>query len=243
MTKDQSAAIGLSCFDPPPNRPYDELSTRPGREPLGRAYSTMTHSATHKRKNARGFSLLELVIVVAIMLVLAVISIPRVLKMISDLNLRYEVTNLNGLLQSARMQAIRKNDYYTVQSTSLPSGGFGYYVHLHGATYTSGDPVLPIGSQMTIHIGTGSGAPNESTFLSNLSFTVNSGSEPPSFNARGLPCFASVTNCPQANTGFVFFLTNRVITGDYSWGAVAISPSGRMQIWTCDGNGYWILRN
>jgi prepilin-type N-terminal cleavage/methylation domain-containing protein len=201
----------------------------------------MTHSATHK--HARGFSLLELVFVLAVGLILAVISVPRVLKMISDLNLRYEATNLNGLLQSARMTAIRKNDYYTVQSTSLPSGGSGYYVHLHGASYASGDPVLPIGSQMTIHLGSGSGAPNESTFITNLAFTVNPGTEVPSFNARGLPCFASANSCPQANTGFVFFLTNQVISGDYSWGAVAITPSGRMQIWTCDGNGYWILRN
>lgn len=243
MTKDQSAVIGLSCFDPPPNRPYDELSTRPGREPLKRAYSTMTQSATYKRTNSRGFSLLELTIVVAIGLVLAVISVPRALKMISDLNLRYEATNLNGLLQSARMTAIRKNDFYTIKSTSLPTGGYGYYVHLHGGTYTSGDPVLPIGSQMTIHVGQGSGAPNESTFISNLSFNVYSGSEVPSFNARGLPCLAGVSSCVQTGTGYVFFLTNQVITGDYSWGAVAITPSGRMQIWTCDGNGYWILRN
>jgi prepilin-type N-terminal cleavage/methylation domain-containing protein len=203
----------------------------------------MTYSATDKRKNARGFSLLELVVVMAIMLVLAVLSVPWVLKINSDLSLRYMATNLNGLLQSARMTAIRKNDYYTVQSTSLPTGGSGYYVHLHGASYTSGDPVLPIGSQMTIHLGAGSGAPNESTFLSNLNFTVNSGSEFPSFNARGLPCFASANTCPQTGgQGFVFFLTNATISGDYSWGAVAITPSGRMQIWTCDGSGTWILR-
>jgi prepilin-type N-terminal cleavage/methylation domain-containing protein len=201
----------------------------------------MTHSATHK--HARGFSLLELVVVLAVGLILAVISVPRVLKMISDLNLRYEATNLNGILQSARMTAIRKNDYYTVQSTSLPTGGSGYYVHLHGATYTSGDPVLPIGSQMTIHIGSGSGAPNESTFITNLTFNVYAGSEVPSFNARGLPCLAGVNSCVQTGQGFVFFLTNQVISGDYSWGAVAITPSGRMQIWTCDGSGNWILRN
>jgi type II secretory pathway pseudopilin PulG len=202
----------------------------------------MTHSATHKRKNARGFSLLELVIVGAIMLVLAVLAVPRVLKINSDLALRYEATNLNGLLQSARMTAIRKNDYYTVQPTPLPTGGSGYYVHLHGFSYTSGDPVLPIGSQMTIHVGQGSGAPNESTFISNLTFNVYAGSEVPSFNARGLPCLAGLTSCVQTGTGFVFFLTNATISGDYSWGAVAITPSGRMQIWTCDGSGNWILR-
>src|SRR5260221_10769215 len=150
----------------------------------------MLHSTTQKK--GRGFSLIELVIVVTIIMILAAISVPRLLNTVSDINLRYAATNISGLLQSARIQAVRKNTFYTVQPTSLSTGGTGYYVHLQGGAYVSGDPVLPLGSQTTAYIGLGSGAPNESTFASGsssggLTFAPHSAADAPSLHAPGLP--------------------------------------------------------
>jgi prepilin-type N-terminal cleavage/methylation domain-containing protein len=61
----------------------------------------MLHLTT--QKSGRGFSLIELLIVVAVIMILAAISVPRMLNTISDINLRYAATNISGLLQSARM--------------------------------------------------------------------------------------------------------------------------------------------
>src|SRR5260221_987679 len=151
----------------------------------------MLHSTTQKK--GRGFSVIELVIVVTIIMILAAISVPRLLNTVSDINLRYAATNISGLLQSARIQAVRKNTFYTVQPTSLSTGGTGYYVHLQGGAYVSGDPVLPLGSQTTADIGLGSGAPNESTFASGsssggLTFAPNSCSVAPTVTHAGLAC-------------------------------------------------------
>jgi prepilin-type N-terminal cleavage/methylation domain-containing protein len=212
----------------------------------------MAQSATHKHKNDRGFSLLELVIVVAILVTLAAITVPRVMNAASDIKLRYFATNYSGLLQTARMQAVRKNAPYWVQPTTLASGETGYYVHFEGNAYVAGDPILPVDSQVTIHPGSGSGAPNESTFTSGtsstgLSFTVNTASaDPPAFNARGLPCIGVVGTytCPYTSgQGFVVFLSKSSATGNINWAAVAITPSGHMQVWTCDGSGNWIQRD
>jgi prepilin-type N-terminal cleavage/methylation domain-containing protein len=203
------------------------------------------NATTQKQKKNQGFSLIELIIAVAVILTLTAIVMPRLLNTVSDVTLRYAATNLTGLLQSARIQAVRKNTFYTLQQTTLPSGNPGYYIDIpKSGSYTNGDPDLPLSGQTTVHPGIGSGAPQEGTFISSLNFTVNSGGNPPSFNARGLPCIASANACPQAaGQGFVMFLSKPAITGNVNWAAIVINPSGRVQIWTCDSLGNWIQRN
>ncbi len=212
-------------------------------------HSTRQKSTTQTQKIDQGFSLIELLIVVAIVMVLAAITVPRILNAISDTKLRYFATNYSGILQSARMQAVRKNIYYQIQSTTLSSGGSAYFVDIpKSGSYAVGDPLLPVGSQITVHVGTGSGAPNEGTFTSGtstsgLSFAPISGASDPSFNARGLPCVVASGACPYSGQGFVVFLSKPSLTGNLDWAAVAITPSGHIQIWTCDGSGYWIQRD
>ncbi len=209
----------------------------------------MTHCTIRKRD--RGFSLIELIIVVAMIMILAAISVPRLLNAISDINLRYAATNISGLLQSARMQAVRKNTFYTVQATTLSTGETGYYVHVQGGTYAVGDSLLPLGSPITAYTGLGSGAPNESTFASGtsssgLSFAPNAGPDAPSFNARGLPCIGvpSTGACPFVpGLGFVMFLSKSSALGNVSWASIAITPSGHIQIWTSDSSGNWVQRD
>ena len=209
----------------------------------------MMHSMTPKR--GRGFSLIELIIVVAMIMILAAISVPRLLNTVSDINLRYAATNISGLLQAARMQGVRKNTFYTVQPTTLSTGGTGYYAHVQGGSYAVGDPLLPLGSQITAYMGLGSGAPNESTFASGtsssgLTFAPNPGPDAPSFNARGLPCIGvpATGACPLVpGQGFVMFLSKSSAVGNVSWASIAITPSGHIQIWTSDSAGNWVQRD
>jgi Tfp pilus assembly protein FimT len=188
----------------------------------------------------KGFTLLEALIVICIIMILAAITIPRFINIIGDINLRYVATNYSGLLQSARIQAVRKNNYYGIQYAA----GTGYYVHAQGGSYAVGDPLLPVGSQISVHAGTGSGAPNESSVTCGTGCTLASSSSYPSFNARGLPCAVSSGVCQQsAGVGYVTFLSHTTATGNVQWAAVIVTGGGRIQIWTCDSAGNWVQRN
>ena len=206
----------------------------------------MPQFATHKHKNDRGFSLLELLIVVAILVTLAAITVPRVMSTISDIKMRYVAQNLGGLLQSARMQAVRKNTYYMAQPTTLASGDAAYVATARGQAYASSDPVLPLDNQITVHMGTGSGAPNEGTLTCGTGCGFNPGTDDPSFNARGLPCIGVVngSSCPQnPGQGYLLVVSKPALTGNTNWAAVVITASGHIQIWTCDGSGNWTQRD
>ena len=196
-------------------------------------------------KKTQGFSLVELMIVVAVVLILTAVTVPRLLNTVSDISLRYAASDFSGLVQSARIQAVRKNTFYTILQGTLPSGTPGYYLDLPKAgVYNNGDPVVPISSSVTFWPGIGSGAPNEGAFIASLNFTVNPGGSPLSFNARGLPCVAVANACPQTpGQGFVVFMSKPAVMGGVPWAAVVINPSGHIQQWTSDGNGNWILRD
>jgi prepilin-type N-terminal cleavage/methylation domain-containing protein len=199
---------------------------------------------TKTRNRDRGFTVLELVIVVAVALVLAAIAVPRVMSIVSDISLRYAATDMSGLLQTARIQAIKKNTFFGVQPTVLSNNATGYYVNVQpGGTYVVGDPLIPIDQPVTISQGTGAGAPGEAGFEAGLGYGFAAAAVVPSFNARGLPCSPAAGICAQnAGVGFIIFMKRTGNVGDDHWAAVVVTPSGRAQVWTCDTAGNWIQR-
>ena len=196
------------------------------------------------QKKTQGFSLIELMLVVAVIMVLAAVTVPGLMKTVSDISLRYTASDFAGLLQTARMQAVRRNSFYSVKAGTTPSGQNMYYIERPTTAYVNGDPMMPFNSNITISYGSGSGAPNEAAFLASLAFTVNPAVDSPSFNARGLPCIGTAAACPTNTTnGFVVFMSKNVLFGNSPWAAVIVNPSGRVQIWTSDSNGNWVQRN
>src|SRR5580693_7541888 len=67
------------------------------------------------RRSNGGFSLLEMTIVVAIIFIMAALTGPTLMTQVYAIRIRYSATDLSGVLQRTRMEAARKNTFYSVQ--------------------------------------------------------------------------------------------------------------------------------
>src|SRR5438128_11754669 len=74
----------------------------------------------------RGFSMVEVVIVLTVVLILAGVAIPNIATAIANVRLRGAASDLSGLMQSARLVAVKNNATYTVlfNPTSTPLGAY-----------------------------------------------------------------------------------------------------------------------
>src|SRR6188474_2706593 len=73
-----------------------------------------------------GFSLIELLIVLGIILALIAIGVPSMATIISNARLSGGVTNLSGLLQNCRMMAIKENKVKSAHFTVMANGPVAY---------------------------------------------------------------------------------------------------------------------
>jgi prepilin-type N-terminal cleavage/methylation domain-containing protein len=195
-----------------------------------------------------GFSLIELLVVVAIIMAITAISIPSIQKTVQGLRLRATVTNVNGLVQQLRMQAVRSNRATTLRIVG-PVGVNGtiLYIDTNGnSAFDVGEASIQLPLDTVINNGTG-GPASLPPVLPAIVFPPwnRSASNPAdnsiviSFNERGLPC----TNLPSCQTPlayFIYFQQTRAL-GTPGWAALTVTQAGRVKAYTYDGGaaGTW----
>jgi prepilin-type N-terminal cleavage/methylation domain-containing protein len=192
-------------------------------------------------QNRRGFSLVELIMVMAIMLAIAAIALPRFVTFVSNYQLKAGLTGVSGVLQQTRMLSVRKNTHINFLTYTASNRTFVYGDVDGSNSWNNGEPVAQLPTQVSIQT---SGNPGDATTIPN--FVAEAPSVTPQFNSRGLPCVMisgicqnlNTTASPVRNVGFVIYVQNTGRFGVSQWGAVTVTPAGRIQTWVWNGGSY-----
>jgi prepilin-type N-terminal cleavage/methylation domain-containing protein len=210
----------------------------------------MTDSAKRSRR-LRGFSLLELMIVVAIMLVVAAYAIPMYTTAMRTAKIRGSETSYAGLLQMARTRAINDDRYYSVYiKLAAANNPQMAYVDIYpqNVNGTSGngptgnfmagppaDPMVTLSPEAVPQ--TAGAAPNTAnlyaTFCSACALGIINNT-PPTWGPDGLPCAITGLVCNSAG-GPVAYVAFFQSSSNNEWDAVTVSPAGRIKTWYYTG--------
>jgi len=194
------------------------------------------------KKPESGFSVLELVIVLAVFLIVAAMAVPSMRRVMDEYRLKASGRDVANMLQQTRMLAVQSNQPYYVQV----NGGNNTQASAQSAIQLAGGPAPP--SNPTVFTAAsvpfqGAGLPNH-VQLDNFV----GGTPPPAqingvigFSARGIPCGQGVVpgnafNCSPNTTGFEWFMQS---TASNTWEAVTVTPAGRIRSWRETSNGNW----
>jgi type II secretory pathway pseudopilin PulG len=191
-----------------------------------------------------GFSLIELMIVVFVVMVVAAIAVPNVLLAVSNIRLRASAGSLAGLMQEARILAAKNNTNYAVLYGTR-NGAQIAYVDLNGnSSFDTGEPLMEFGGTTVPAAGTPTGSGQPAPYV--LAGDTGTGSydniSTLGYTGRGLPCnYDTTTMPPTCSTPpakyFVYYLTDTRV-GGAGWAAVVVTKGGRTKVVTWNG-GAW----
>ena len=192
------------------------------------------HSNFKRRASTRGFSMIELLVVLFLIIATSALALPNFIKMLRSSQLTNGATQVGDILKLTRFQAIRRNTSVTCQisgsSTSTTmfadANGNGAADAAETQTLLSGNVNLVASGSVP---GTGALAAAIGTGVTLVPVSTTNGSY--TFDARGAVTPASV---------YVSYVTNASMPA-LGYRAVVLLPSGSIQIWTGDTAGNWRL--
>jgi prepilin-type N-terminal cleavage/methylation domain-containing protein len=193
--------------------------------------ATMKRNSKHCFSTERGFSLVELVVVLGMMLTLSAIAVPSVMQSIGIYRLNVAATSLQNMVEVTRFSAIRRNTQISLRQTTL-NGQNLFYVDLNGTgIYANTDPsyLLPLDMQIAP-----AGAPVASTTnLANTQALSSSGCI--GFDSRGI---VNYSTC-GSGAPVVWFVSIGLSSSTTGYRAVTVSPMGQAKSWTAQSGGIW----
>jgi Tfp pilus assembly protein FimT len=196
------------------------------------------------RRREAGFSLVELIVVVAIAIIVMAIAVPAVKRTVTSYQLDASSRAVASMLQTVRSAAVKNETPYYAQfngaagpnvvfaeSAAQLNANAVYDPTIDPATSINGNIVFPAGAppahaQLETAMGVSAG-------------TIVRTGGPISFNSRGIPCLQNGTAWQCTTTppvAFEWFMQNSM---SGTWAAITVSPAGRIKSWRMSGNGVW----
>lgn len=194
---------------------------------LNSAISAGDHGRLGVRARPFGFSMIELMVVLAIILILSAIATPYLLNAIYLARTRSAADDLSGLVQLAKITAEKQNTTLPVYVGTVETGATGGFIGIGGSTWATGDPDVPFANGIT------AGAAASVPSALSPGFGPEATGTTLYFSPRGLPVKASGATY-VASAGVIFYLTDP----HSNWSAVSVSGSGRSKAWVWDGNSW-----
>jgi prepilin-type N-terminal cleavage/methylation domain-containing protein len=188
-----------------------------------------------RRRADAGFSMIEMMVVAAIILIITAMAMPNIWNSVQIMRMRSSLTEITGLYQQTRRLAVRDVKIYPVRTTTI-GGRLAFYADLNtDSTYASGEPavVMPDGVTVISTPASTTGVDTATTVTGTL----------PGFNNRGLPCtYNSTYDCPflalvsgnYVPSHFVIYLQTR----NGGTMAVAVAPSGQVRGYIWSGTSF-----
>ena len=212
----------------------------------------------HRFHTEHGFSLIEIMVVLIIVLIVAAIAIPGVVSSVRQAHLRGAASDYAALLELSRVSAIRDNRYYSTYILASAGGSQIAEAYIDmlpksltgasgngGTSVAAGDPEITIPSEVVQQPV--ASAPNTANLKSQLLPAItpvtptDTSATAATFGPRGLPCtpvsLTGGTVCDSSGgpTAFWTFFQN---TKSGSWQAVTITPAGRIGKWYYSGSAW-----
>jgi prepilin-type N-terminal cleavage/methylation domain-containing protein len=192
-------------------------------------------------RSRRGFSLLELMIVVAITMTVMAIGIPKFLTAYYTIRLKAACADLSGLMQKGRIQAARENAIFsvnyrisTVQQAFVDMNNDGAWNNpkptINGVQQS--EPIISFGQSVTVPASapSGSGAPPAYVLVGDTAGVAYDNATLLGWSARGLPCAYVGGVCATPAAGyFVYYVQDQRPNGN-GWGAVVVTRTGRTKV-------------
>lgn len=189
-----------------------------------------------KRRSDRGFSLVELLVSVIILVILAAIAVPTLLRAYHSYQLGDAASRLSGMMKTTRFSAIQRN---TVISCYIQQSGstWAIWTDLNNDTAEeTNEPQLTIGGVVQMLAAGAVPPPTEIVTAIGASspsyHVVSPSSAIVKFDQRGARRFV------VSETVDVFYLGNPAIS-DMGYRAVVVLPAGSVQVWASAPGGTW----
>ena len=192
----------------------------------------------------RGFSVVELLIVVAIVLVIAALAIPGIQNTLATMAVRNTMGQMSGIAQSCRSLAVRRSRTKTLHVVTMQNRAVLFTQTCESAGCTANFDARVNAEDQALYLPTGfevassSDVPGEldpATIWGNSS-TV--GTKDVTFNARGLPCDLSTLPC-GAPRGFIVYFKYAALGSKPRYVALTVSPAGRIKTFSWNDSNQW----
>jgi prepilin-type N-terminal cleavage/methylation domain-containing protein len=205
-----------------------------------------------------GFTLAELIIVLAIILVVAGLSLPSLSRAIDNSRLKAATQQLAAVYQDSRLRATQNDTSYEILISPAGITPAQVCIDLDGdGVCGAGDPVtifsVPVklssagasisNADVSVPLDVTLSFPVVHTESSQMYTQQGALVQGLAWNSRGLPCQRSSAAASCLASGWVQGLQFQRSNGEIMYGAVSVSPTGRVKTWiyisSGNGNGQW----